>query len=37
LQDSGRWDPKIIIGALLLNAAWGIGAALLLRFMPEFE
>ena len=25
------WDPKIIIGALILNAAWGIGVAMLMR------
>lgn len=25
------WDPKIIVGALILNAAWGFGVALLLR------
>lgn len=25
------WDPKIIVGALILNAAWGIGLALLMR------
>jgi hypothetical protein len=34
---AGGWDPQIIIGALLLNAAWGIGVALLLRYMPQFE
>jgi hypothetical protein len=28
---AGGWDPKIIVGALLLNAAWGLGAALTLR------
>lgn len=22
------WDPKIIVGALLLNGAWGIGSAI---------
>ncbi len=25
------WDPKIIIGALLLNGAWGLGVALFMR------
>ncbi len=25
------WDPKIIVGGLLLNAAWGLGSALFLR------
>jgi hypothetical protein len=28
---AGGWDPKIIVGALLLNAAWGLGTALTLR------
>lgn len=27
---AGGWDPKIIVGALLLNAAWGVGVALLM-------
>jgi hypothetical protein len=30
---AGGWDPKIIIGALILNGAWGFGMALLLRLM----
>lgn len=25
------WDPKIIVGALILNAAWGIGLAFFMR------
>ncbi len=25
------WDPRIIVGALILNAAWGIGLALFMR------
>ncbi len=25
------WDPKLIVGALLLNGAWGFGSALFLR------
>ena len=25
------WDPKIIVGGLLLNAAWGLGSASFLR------
>ena len=29
------WDPKWIIGALLLNGAWGFGCALLLKLMGE--
>lgn len=28
---AGGWDPKLIVGALLLNAAWGFGVALWLR------
>ena len=30
-----RWrlDPKIIVGALLLNGAWGLGVALLMRLL----
>ena len=27
----GGWDPKILVGALLLNGVWGIGVALFLR------
>lgn len=30
---AGGFDPKIIVGALLLNGAWGIGVALLMRAM----
>ena len=26
-------DPKLIVGALILNAAWGLGMALLMRLM----
>lgn len=28
---AGGFDPKIIIGALILNAAWGFGVALFMR------
>jgi hypothetical protein len=28
---AGGWGPKIIVGALLLNGAWGLGVALLMR------
>jgi len=28
---AGGFDPKIIVGALLLNAAWGIGTGIFLR------
>jgi hypothetical protein len=30
---AGGWSPPIIVGALLLNGAWGIGVALLMRLM----
>jgi NAD(P)-dependent dehydrogenase (short-subunit alcohol dehydrogenase family) len=29
------WDPKIIIGALMLNGAWGVGVALLMRLTSK--
>ena len=31
---AGGWDPKVIVGALILNGAWGLGVALLMRLMP---
>lgn len=30
---AGGWDPKLIVGALLLNGAWGLGCAVMLRLM----
>ena len=30
---AGGWDPKIIVGAVLLNGAWGLGVALLMRLL----
>lgn len=30
---AGGWDPKIIVGALLLNGAWGIGVASIMRLL----
>ena len=30
LPVAGGWDPKVIIGALILNGAWGFGVALLM-------
>jgi hypothetical protein len=30
---AGGWDPKLIVGALILNGAWGLGLALFVRFM----
>jgi hypothetical protein len=35
LGAAGGWDPKIIVGALLLNGAWGIGTALLIRMLSR--
>jgi hypothetical protein len=29
------WDPKIWVGAFLLNGAWGIGVAALMRFLAR--
>ena len=28
---AGGWDPNVIVSGLLLNGAWGLGAALLIR------
>jgi hypothetical protein len=30
---AGGWDPKLIVGALLLNGAWGLGLVPLMRAM----
>lgn len=27
-------DPRILVGALLLNGAWGLGVMLLMKLMP---
>lgn len=32
---AGGWDPKIIVGALIVNAAWGLGVALLMRLFAR--
>jgi hypothetical protein len=32
---AGDWDAKIIVGALLLNGAWGLGAAAIARAMTR--
>lgn len=32
---AGGWDPKIIAGALMLNAAWGFGLGLLVKIAPR--
>ena len=31
MQVAGGFDPKLIVGALLLNAVWGLGVVLLVR------
>lgn len=28
---AGGWDPKLIVGGLLVNAAWGLGLGVLIR------
>jgi hypothetical protein len=35
LGAAGAWDPKIIVGALLLNGALGVGTALLIRMLSR--
>jgi hypothetical protein len=35
LPMAGGWDPKLIVGALLLNGAWGLGCAVVLRLMKS--
>lgn len=32
---AGGWDPKVIVGALILNGAWGLGVALLMSLMAR--
>jgi hypothetical protein len=32
---AGGWDPKIIVVALILNGAWGLGVALLMNWMSR--
>ena len=32
---AGGWDPKIIVGGLLLNGAWGFGTALLIQLLTR--
>jgi hypothetical protein len=32
---AGNFDPKIIVGALMVNAVWGIGVAILMRAFPR--
>lgn len=28
---AGGWDPKLIVGALMVNAAWGLGLGVFIR------
>jgi hypothetical protein len=35
LPVAGGWDPKLMVGALILNGAWGIGVALLMRLFAR--
>jgi hypothetical protein len=30
---AGGWNPKVIVGALVLDGTWGLGMALLMRLM----
>jgi hypothetical protein len=30
---AGGWGPQLIVGALILNGAWGFGTALLMRWL----
>jgi hypothetical protein len=32
---AGGWDPRIVVGALILNGAWGLGVALGMRVFGE--
>lgn len=31
----GGWDPRVMLGAFLLNAAWGIGVAVVMRLAGQ--
>lgn len=33
LAFAGGWDPKVIMGALILNAAWGFGVGIGMRLL----
>jgi hypothetical protein len=37
MAPAGGFDPKIIVGALLLNGAWGLGVALLMRVFERLR
>lgn len=29
------WNPQVIIGALILNAAWGLGVGIIMKLLPS--
>jgi hypothetical protein len=37
LPVAGGWQPAILVGALLLNGAWGIGVGLFMRLFARKE
>jgi hypothetical protein len=37
MQVAGGWDPRIIVGAPMLNGAWGLGLALFMRSVRPFS
>jgi hypothetical protein len=32
---AGGWDPKLILGGLILNGLWGLGTALIIRALAR--
>ena len=30
---AGGWDPAVIVGSLLVNSAWGLGVAVIMRLL----
>lgn len=32
---AGGWDPKLIVGGLIVNGVWGLGLALLMRALKR--
>jgi hypothetical protein len=33
---AGGWDPKVMVGAMMVNGVWGLGTALFLRLFARF-
>lgn len=31
------WNPQVIVGALILNAAWGLGVGLFMKLLPSAD